>query len=508
MTALPKCVLAIALLLSVEPANAGELREFSTPHCRLFSEAAADEGRTLASACEQAFATSEAALDHFHIARSTLAPLEVVQLAASPELSQLEPPNEGAFFRFNTNGDEPARVFFAGTLDEDARGAMASGFMRYALWAQPAGARPWLANALADELATVRHEGSKAIFGLQPADFAFFVPGQPVDGAAFLNVNELPSAADLVAANAHAFANPDKGHLFYAGAWRLLQVLSDTTLGFHPLFETYLKNLTRGSAGDEAWARAVPAEMRPKLEEAYRRYAVSAGTARWSATVAAGKEKQQEHVLDDTEAHLLWVRIRLWNEKQKEAIEADLAAAQKLSPQSAAVLEWSARYQEHVGKSVEAEANYRRLVALTPRAARAWLALGNLLMRQELAKPPEQRAWPSVEEVVQRLQSLASTASELNFVARYYAHNNRPAQGLAFATRATALRPGCARCFDTLAILQFQNHEVAQAAKNEAQATNLLGAAAEAAMIKRLHDYQTLAQSLPSPQATPRSKLK
>jgi tetratricopeptide (TPR) repeat protein len=195
-----------------------------------------------------------------------------------------------------------------------------------------------------------------------------------------------------------------------------------------------------------------------------------------------------ERTLSDAEVHLLWARLDDWQDAGVERARRHLDEALRSDPTSVDVHFWRGRYFLARGDEAAAERELVPALQAKPREPRF------LLTRLQLEGKMVDHGKPSHGELAalaSRLAEVASTATELDTVARVRAWLTRPDDGLPFAERALAAEPNCWRCFDTYALLLSAKGRDDEAVTAQARALDLLPEGArDAPLLARLRKYK------------------
>jgi tetratricopeptide (TPR) repeat protein len=158
------------------------------------------------------------------------------------------------------------------------------------------------------------------------------------------------------------------------------------------------------------------------------------------------------------EVHMLLARVRPWDTRAN-IVQAgsELALAAQLAGDRAQpeLHYWLGLYHERWRRFANAERELRAAAEAAPNQPRYWLALSQLLAREDRLDAPDPQM---LEDAVARLRPLARSAQALNFLARYYSDRGEVELGLPFAERAVAAEHGCWECADTLVMLQNLKH--------------------------------------------------
>lgn len=333
----------------------------------------------------------------------------------------------------------------------------------------------WLNEGLAAYYETLRVRDGKVRIGEFPRSYA-----SVWSHAAFLlSLDELRSAGPDV------FYELDRRPKNYFAAWKLVHMLNSQSPEYHARFRRYLLNLARGIADAESWKRAFGDLPAGKLARDYRYYQNRTELRHYEASYRYRNQVAAPAVrrLRAGEAHAVWVALQLIASRKhgnsarrrasaRAAVERHLDFMESDDPGWSGVLYWRAIAASAIPKRrAEAIALLRKYVAREPKDSRGWLALVALQMPNRTGLEPDPpRSLASIRPDVMKLVEVGHSAADLNVIGWFFALSDEPATGLNFARRAIAQRPGCADCWDTLALLLFRagKHDLAVAAQERA----------------------------------------
>jgi hypothetical protein len=494
--------LAAALVVSAGGAGCGYVREdlgaghafyqVDTPHFRLTTDvgrevaiARAEELERIWSALAESFAA---------LAPGRPAPtrrLHVVHLASCGDFASVGGNRiQGITGPTRDFEDEPESIACEGLKH---RLRVVTHELTHAFNATVFGPLPrWLDEGLAEYFSTIAVEGGQVIVGRPVRD-------------TYADTYRPARLADLVSWGPARFYDDPRA---YEGAWRLVHLLESGSGGFRERFHRYLAALAAHTAPPAAWQQAFGDLPAGDLAEAYTYYQRRFPGPRTVPHRAPPPERPEVRRLGTGEAYAVWVEFLMHGLRDPEPLLAELEVAEKQDPGWVGVGFWRAAvgwyYRGRIGGRVDAAALLRRYLAAVPDDARAWHALVTVEMEAIGGSHDPADTTPAAAEGfaddVARLAEVARTATELNTVAWYQALRNRPEVGLGFARRALALDATCANCLDTLAALEFENGDVAQAIEDETRALDALtDAAPDPAMQRRLTRYRARLGSVTPP---------
>ncbi len=394
--------------------------------------------------------------------------IDVVLFSDEERFRQIAPRGASGYFMPRQSEDpdpQPTiaihgRMLIAGTLVESTqrrfRHELTHRFLDHRVRWSP----PWLEEGLSEYYSTLKVESGDAVVGTLPNTkilrvdihiHASLVQDLTEDR---VDLDSVPTVQQLLTADYATFHDPAHELAYYAGAWTFVHMLINGPYGHAARFQRFLDLLAGGATPPEAWRECFWAVPLWQLEQQFKRYVTRTemDPRALSVPVPRAKKPERERPLGDDEVHLMLARIRPWDSRESiVAAGAELAEARRLAGAhvSAELHYWSGLYAARWRRFDEAERELRAAVALEPARARHWLALADVLSRDE--RPDAVRA---LDETVPRLVPLATSAQALNFLARYYSSRGQIDAGLPYAERAVATEHGCWECMETLSVLQ------------------------------------------------------
>jgi tetratricopeptide (TPR) repeat protein len=186
------------------------------------------------------------------------------------------------------------------------------------------------------------------------------------------------------------------------------------------------------------------------------------------------RDAERQRPMSPAETHILWARLRDWgSEAGRAKAAADLATAQKLSPEFVDAQAWQARL-ELAGRQLDkAIARLTPVVDAHPQDAELAALLGEALLARERARPSAQRDLEPVAKLAASAEAPDATPSVLRFAAHLAAARGELARAIAFTDRAIARQPDCAVCFEDLSWLRAYEGRLQAALDAEEMAARL-----------------------------------
>jgi len=301
----------------------------------------------------------------------------------------------------------------------------------------------------------------------------------------------LPSIATLVNANREAFLGfdrPDQRTLDAAvenslAAWSLAHMLHLGPAEYRAPYAAFVRDVAEGKGPREAWARAfhdVPAD---RFERDFHAYlsTKSLTVARYPYQPRPQSTIESERVLSNAEVRLLWARLRMSESarfraqadvthsyyqeearKQVEAIAQDLDDAVRSDPTSSEARFWRGLFRARAKEFAHAREDLQVAVTMKPDDSRYLLGLASALFEAEQTKSDE-AGRRELDAAVQRLRPRASTAYELDFIARYEKVYGAKEDALRTAQKALQTDRTCRRCSSIYADLLYLHGQLKEA---------------------------------------------
>lgn len=438
--------------------------ELSSPHFALRTDLSPRQARAALADFEGVYGTlSEVGFNR----DSPRERIDVVLFSDEERFAALAPAGASGYFmprQVHDPDPEPTiaihgRMLLAGTLVESTqrrfRHELTHRFLEHRLPAS----LPWLDEGLAEYYSTLQLSGADAVIGKLPNDKLFRVDimtqgcliRRSVDDR--VDLRNVPTVAELLAADYGRFHAPERELAFYAAAWTFVHMMLNGPHGYAPRFARFLDLLAAGTSASEAWSTSFFGVPLWRLERDFGSYvrrnemSERAVAVRLPRLAAPGPARP----LDDGEVHLMLARIRPWDSRENiVAAGRELAAARALAGArpTPELRYWSALYAERWRHFDEAEGELRAAVAAEPGGARYWLALADLLLQRDAVDGAE------LAGVITHLLPLARSPQALNFIARYYSERGQIDAGLPYAERAVQLEHSCWECVETLTVLR------------------------------------------------------
>ncbi len=292
--------------------------------------------------------------------------------------------------------------------------------------------------------------------------------------------------------------------LFYAAAWALIHVIKNGSESYPAMLDAFLVDLSAGTEPEVAWGEAFKFVSASAFDRDLAAFYARRETVvlRTDYRPPVTKVSLERRTLPAADVRLLWAALRPWGGPDSGSVETALDAALSLSPSSADVHVWRARWYIHQKRLDAAEKALDRANAARPHDEMMLLELFRLRVQQAEQEPSPIRT-AQIERVIAELLPRASTATSLNDLAWYLAHHGRVDEALALAKRAIQADFSCFACYDTLAFAQHAKGKYGDAARTESIAIGLLpDGATIPEMAARLEQYRAAAAT-PAP-AQPR----
>ena len=352
----------------------------------------------------------------------------------------------------------------------------------------------WLEEGLATYYQTLETEGGRAVVG-RPLR---------LDAHFWRATMGLPPMGELLAMGDERFYAMEARRGYFA-AWKLTHMLANGSRDNHGRFRRMLAGLASGHTKHEAFAGAF-GDIADRLGREYKRYHLTRQLNVWQLPYrkAAGGIVG-ERILRRGEAHALWIELGFFrDDPDREAILERVDRLDREDPEWSRRLYWRALV--HLALKISREPPidlFRRYVAREPDDGSGWLGLVRLELDRRIpaghlgTEPAPPPGLDQIEDQVRALLRVATTPAQLNAVGWYYALRRRPQIGMNFTLRALAAEPGCASCWDTLALLYHHAGRAAEALAAQERAVALMtesDTGVPAAYQTRLQQYRRLSK--------------
>jgi tetratricopeptide (TPR) repeat protein len=348
----------------------------------------------------------------------------------------------------------------------------------------------WLNEGLAEYYETFELRDGAAVLGLPLPSVGIVTGGGwrskrvGVWERALVPITSLPSVKELLRADHDEFNASDvkerpqlddrrKQTGYYLAAWGFVHMLYSVP-EYKALFNAVVDDVAHGKKLEAAWATRFAGVDPDRLEGDFREHLIrteSIEAQAWTTpyTPRPRAAPEQQRALSSAEVHVLWARLRPWDEQHLPAARTDVNAARAADPTSPEIQYWSGLFLRAEGDRDGAEAELSRALAQRPNDARYLLALGTYYRGLERNAPKDR-----LDDVMHRLAKVAVAPRALDFVASYDAATGEIDEGLRFAARATKADPACYRCFSTGARLLAAKGRLDEAVDAALRAVNLV----------------------------------
>lgn len=338
-----------------------------------------------------------------------------------------------------------------------------------------AGLPAWLEEGLATYYETLEVQDGFAIVGRPPR----------IDRRFWNEVAVLPRMPELMAMSQEELVHLGTRHGYFA-AWKLTHLLANGSLDHSRRFRRMLADFASGRRLSAAFTAAF-GDITDRLADDYRAYHLrkdlNIWRLRYRASAVGGV--RSERALRRGEALALLIELpphRAGKAAAEAEIRDSLERIDREDPSWSGRLYWRALVHARWGGQpgqLPPVALLREYLRREPQDPRGWYALVQAELDQSLPgghlgiEPAPPPGLVTLEDDVLALVRASSAPRHLDLIGRYYALRHRPKTGLNFALRALALEPGCADCWDTLALLYYRSARVQEALAAQRRAAAL-----------------------------------
>ncbi|AUX33567.1 MULTISPECIES: lipopolysaccharide assembly protein LapB [Sorangium] len=382
--------------------------------------------------------------------------------------------------------------------------------------AQSIGPAPaWLSEGLAEFYSTFRVQDGYAYVGspLPHRSFLKRTSWRAVSDGSFtrwlIPVSQARPATELIHLGRPGFygrsddtsgAARRRVVLNYLSSWALVHMLINGPEPYVRRFASFLEAASRGAPVRQAFQQAIGDLSPEQLERDYRNYLVGPRMIKKVGpyTAPPPPPPQVERAMSDAEVHVLWARLKRWQRHERAWAAAHLEKALAHEPGNPEVRFWRGRLWTVEARLTEAEQELAAALAARPTDPRYLMA--NLMFLSTLWRShaiTTDEAMERAAPLVDRLSRTASTAAQLNGVARYRIAFRELDEAQTFVKRALKTDPSCASCYDTYGILLVLQGRVTEAISAASRALDLLPEGVENPFIEaRLRCFRAHEQAL------------
>ncbi|HEY6174645.1 MAG TPA: DUF1570 domain-containing protein [Kofleriaceae bacterium] len=291
-----------------------------------------------------------------------------------------------------------------------------------------------------------------------------------------------PKLPELLALDYHEF-HGDQNERNYFAAWKLVHMLNNTSPDYQNRFRGFLAMLNGQRERKNVWELAFHGIPPKRLADEYRVYQLRSEVRLWTTSYQLEDPPAASvRRLRAGEARAVWAHLVSRTNPDEALRQLDLAA--QADPEWPDVFYWRALllpWVKQPGANEQAAAALREYRTRRPDDVRGWHALlsmelGRVVPAGHLGVEDTTPAGlEDLEWIAKGLMEHAMRPSDLNLAAWYYAMSRRAEAGLPLAIQSVQRDPGCADCWDTLALLYFQNGDAARALLAQERAANMQG---------------------------------
>lgn len=423
-------------------------RELRSPHFVLRTDVASGQARDILLEFERYYLRIAAAVaSDVQLRFPPSAVIELVLFESKADLQTLQALAGGFYFAspYDFVGTPTLAMYRTGVYVDDTVRVSLHELTHYFIGFYLPTAPAWLNEGLAELYRSVRESDGQLVIGS-------FVDN-------LWRGSYQPNVQELFAADEATFG---RNGSYYNNAWALVHLLQSSSEPYRARFLKYLAMLGEGVRPDEAWRWQFRGVDLDGLENAVNRHRFSLRTdTRQIRAPAIGNATLTERPLDDSDVHLVWMRLRHWYRPAglREA-EQDLKQARRYNRDDATVHLWAGLLAFFEGRPDEARAELKTAFARDPSDFRVLAALAKLE--------------PS-DTIVDRLALAGGDVAWVwSFVAAKRVAQGRVEEGVSAARRAVTLQPSCCACWDGLAqALTAAGQDPADAADHAARCHNL-----------------------------------
>lgn len=459
--------------------------EHSSPHFRLETDVDPPTARATLVELEQSYAALAFAMQRSP--RETEIAIEVVLFARDGDFFEMagQERTKRAYLANGLEADlelHPVIVLPDSELAEETRRTVQHELAHRFLHERYPSLPTWLDEGLAQYYESTRVASGRITIGAPvKTDFSdlpyFWVSRKGDFEQAQIPVHLAPAVGQLLRAERQDFYTAggidkvsnkerERASAFYCAAWRLVHLLMNgTNAGDRARFRSFLADVQRGEHAQVAFQERFGQDL-PGLEQRYRAYLQE---QRLQLSViehpSPPTPRPAERALLAGEVHLLWARLLPWSEAGMARVRVELDAARTASPASPDVHLCLGMFllnrKDLDGARRELEVALEEAPE-DPRYLHGLITWHRSHARASGGTPQAINDAPPAA-LVERLARMATSASQLNDVAWYYATHKRAEEGLAFSRRSLRENPLSWAAQDTYAVILLETGKLDEA---------------------------------------------
>lgn len=433
----------------------------TTEHFRVYSDLDAGDVEALAVGLERDLALVAQAA--FQSPNLVVAPTDVVVFSQHAHFHRYFPESSGGLFypRLPLLPESQSTVVTFEKLSASMQTTLRHELVHDVYARNFGAAPPWLDEGFAQYFSTVELAQGVIRVGAALPGVAMTGASQPFvaeeDGASVLAIPRamIPAPSALLAMSDDEFyarGDVPDGELGtsperlarYLGAWVFVHYLMGQNGDASHRFQRFL-SIVRTTSVARAWEEAFAGVDTRKLDEDFRSYLAS---GRLGLSAVRYREPTQSpsrkvRALGDGEKHVLLAKLVLAlrltaAEMPVFAKELDLALHSDPRPPEAYYLRGMVAWSQ--GKTTEAERDFESALRLAPNAPLILRASLDLRLEQQGGQFGAQELM-EFRVAVEKLESLSTSASELLFIAQFYAQVGEEERALTLGSRAVTKSP-------------------------------------------------------------------
>lgn len=372
----------------------------------------------------------------------------------------------------------------------------------------------WLNEGLAEYYSTIRADGDVLYLGSYLGDVALVAGGgwrMDVDRGVrrlMIPITQIPPASHLMTLSASEFylghgkrVDGDlqrKRTANYKGSWALVHMLVSSP-DYRPRYARAVELVAEGTNASDAICEAFADASAAELDAALVAYMQRSTFTVWPQPYEAPAELDPQVLgMPEPRVLVLWTKLGLGRAGFERTAAANLGRALASAPKDPFVLQGVGSFAHASGDLELARTRLEQARAFAPMAPDPLVALISLYEDGRAPWTAEEREqW--LRDVVAELEIVASTATELDTLAKHHLGRGRAETARPLSIRAMQADPNCGECFEVHARIAFALGRPDEAMRMQRVAIDrMYEHASEARLVeleRRLDEYETAAQA-------------